>query len=92
MQTLVERAVVLGLGAQVDAASPALSELLSQYAGILASQVQTLFTSYYQGHRPLESLSIYDRLSLYQAGAPVPMDNTMPKDKLCIAIAALPFA
>ncbi len=39
VQTLVERAVVLGLGAQVDAASPALSELLSQYAGILASQV-----------------------------------------------------
>lgn len=39
LQTLVERAVVLGLGAQTEAASPALSELLSQYAGILASQV-----------------------------------------------------
>lgn len=39
LQTLMERAVVLGLGAQLESTSPALAELLSQYASILASQV-----------------------------------------------------
>lgn len=35
----MERAVVLGMGVQQQTATPALAELLSQYAGILASQV-----------------------------------------------------
>jgi hypothetical protein len=37
-QDVVERAVVLGIGANQQAASPALSELLNRYAGILAAQ------------------------------------------------------
>lgn len=45
VQTLMERAVVLGMGAQQQTASPALAELLSQYAGILASQVPLPLTT-----------------------------------------------
>ena len=39
VQSLMERSVVLGMGARQETASPALAELLSQYASILASQV-----------------------------------------------------
>lgn len=39
LQGLMERAVVLGMGVQQQTATPALAELLSQYASILASQV-----------------------------------------------------
>ena len=39
MQSLLERAVVLGFGAGQQTASPALCELIVQYASILAAQV-----------------------------------------------------
>ncbi len=39
MQNLVERAVVLGHGANKEETSAALAALVNQYAGILAAQV-----------------------------------------------------
>ena len=39
VQSLMERSVVLGMGVHQESTSPALAELLSQYASILASQV-----------------------------------------------------
>lgn len=40
LQRLVERAVVLGLGARQAQAAPALADLVAQYAGLLASQAR----------------------------------------------------
>ena len=40
VQRLVERAVVLGLGARQAQAAPALADLVAQYAGLLASQAR----------------------------------------------------
>lgn len=39
VQSLMERAVVLGHGANKEEASPALAALVNQYAGLLAAQV-----------------------------------------------------
>jgi hypothetical protein len=39
MQNLMEKAVVLGLGANQQQASPALASLVNEYASLLASQV-----------------------------------------------------
>ena len=39
MQNLMERAVVLGHGANKEETSPALASLVNQYASILAAQV-----------------------------------------------------
>ena len=41
LQNLMERAVVLGHGANQEETSPALASLVNQYASILAAQVRT---------------------------------------------------
>jgi len=41
-QNLMERAVTLGIAAGQQTAAPALSQLLAQYASLLAAQVRAL--------------------------------------------------
>ena len=47
VQSLMERAVVLGHGANKEEASPALAALVNQYAGLLAAQVGILLCLLY---------------------------------------------
>lgn len=44
LQDCIEKSVVLGLAAQRDSGSPALSGLVSAYASLLAAQVRRLST------------------------------------------------
>ena len=58
VQNLMERAVTLGIGAGQQAASPALSQLVAQYASLLAAQVRRVLHSHPQSHCKLGAGSV----------------------------------